>query len=480
MRVIGFLSRKARATVVGMPARNLSSFLQAPLFSSGTDSASEPSLRRGGASVLKRTSGGHAFGALLFAILLLCFSFLGGLGALLDQGCRRTGCGPRMNAVYAGERGDDFPNGPKIGRAQNGGVASDLQQAMALLQNGSSLDKVKAAVAVSQMGESGAPAIPLLERTAGDENPEVRRVSGIALGILGRELPAAREALHRCLAAPSTRGAALKGIACVDSPAPDLVEDLILIVTGDADSSELVSGIRALRSVGQGSSGCARALASLAASAELNVRREAVWGLAWVLEKGMDLAEDLKRLSLDQDPVVSAWVDFARWKHGDADSQATGALVRLLESGCEVDRALEAIAAMGNDAQAALPDVLEVVRRGSIPQAYLAIKAVSSIGTASDEVIDTLVHHLGRESVGDEVDILMGSALVALGELGPAAVRATPDVARLLPRRSYRVLAEAALSHFGPSATHILREMVQTDDCASDVRSSIVEYLAGR
>jgi HEAT repeat protein len=284
----------------------------------------------------------------------------------------------------------------------------------------------EADLAARVLAQIGAPSVPELVKALDDPSPAVHKRALWALGVIG---PDAREAVQPVSNFLTDKDATIRSLAAVvlgemgpqGRPAiPQLVKAL-----RDADPQVRAWAAMALHDIGPETLGYLLALVN---DGDLAVRLSAVQALPAFQESG---------------EVVPALVGALKDPNRQVRAAAAAGLVQL-----------------GPDAQIALPDLVENLKENDLELQTRALTAILAIGSPRDvELLDTL------GSINDQswwaYPTLDKKAQAARKELVKAIMRSLDD-----PNPTRRLAAVLALGQLGPAAKEAagrLRKTLQDD-----------------
>lgn len=312
--------------------------------------------------------------------------------------------------------------------AQAPSVTSLIKQ----LETGTEENQANAAHALGEMGVSAKEAVPALIEVVKSGSVVSKSEAITALGKIG---PAAAPAI------------------------PELAKILrsySIILKYNA--------LEALRHIGPASLPAAKQIAPLLESNNSHLKLAAAWAIATVdptnketldqaitiLLEGLDVPRDEVRadaataLSQIGAPAVEPLLSKLKAVHS-ADRHSD------CETICDV------IAQMGIRGQAAIPTLIQIVKKVDDPKlVWHAAHALGRIHAKPDEVVPALIPLLANESAD-----VRAHAAIALGDFGPAAKAAVPGLTKLLadPKPEVKIDAAAALADIGPAAASAVPQL---------------------
>jgi len=371
-----------------------------------------------------------------------------------------------------------------------------------------SVDRSRRLEAARKLGEAGClRAAPRLLRLA-EEDAACGMEATVALVRIGstavRELI---EVLER--KDPDFRVQAVEAIAA--AAPPPVAGASVLVELAVRDAEERVSGLAMGKLRGLGRAAVPHLLEVLKSpDTKLPAGRDPLWSLEKRASFHSQALRALEMLGTDAEPAIPL---LAEWLQRDdplgleaasvlasIGEAAVPALAQILGSGRPVARlAAVALGKIGPEAGAAVPALIRAARDpdfgkgrktwlhnapGSCdPRSHVVI-ALGKVGAQSDQVVPALI-----DALRSDQSCLREAAAGALGEIGPSARDAVPDLVALvegsradLNRHSHpdaRALAAAALGRIAPgsavAAAALVRALSSPDKY---VRSAALEALA--
>jgi HEAT repeat protein len=262
---------------------------------------------------------------------------------------------------------------------------------------------------------------PLLGRL---KDPDLQVKSRTAIGLTqldAKKYPDALAAAQPVLleavksSVPQTRSDAASALPRVSVDKPDLAVEALVPLLSDAESPVRAAAIASLGQLGP------------AAASTLPV----VTG--FLADPVPNVATRVPRAVMQIDPEGGLKVILAALKNRDVHVRAAVA-EGLGDAGRNSPEAVEALSSLLKDGQ------LEV--------RYRALISLSRVGKAAEPAMPNLIHVLGQ----DRVYLLRATAAEVLGQLGPAAASATPELVQALNdwNPDVRKRAQAALQKIAP------------------------------
>jgi HEAT repeat protein len=333
------------------------------------------------------------------------------------------------------------------------------------LTSGAAPERCRAALELSRMGTSAEPAIPALERAMGDSEPEVSMVAGFAVGRLARaRVPLALSALVRGLEVDKSRLASIGGISAAGDVARVADSALIRFLDDSfkCDDNVRILVVRALAAIG-GDKAIA-ALCDLFSSGKVELRREAIWGLSGARVCAGIPSEALEVALNDADVDVRAGAAYLNWGVTGVPRPAVDLLIEALREGGMQHRVLAALTEMGPYAAKASVDTVVLLRAPDWGVRAAAATALGRYGCSDAGVVGALTKALHDSADGVGVQF---AAIQALGELGPSAASAVPELLRIEERR-FRPLIAESLRRMGKSAVPHLQTRLREEGLSND------------
>lgn len=172
--------------------------------------------------------------------------------------------------------------------------------------------------------------------------------------------------------------------------------------------------------------------------------------------------------------------DFAAWllgRIGPPAKDAVPALITLLkDDSTEVqETAVNALGAIGPEARTALPALLQLLKdeQAWYKARQAAARMAAEISPEAPEVLTGLTAALRAEN-----SLVRKAAVDALGQLGPKAKDAVPDLRRAYRYRHLQSHVIYALGRIGPAAITTLIELFEVEE-ADKQKSQVAYALAG-
>jgi len=307
-----------------------------------------------------------------------------------------------------------------------------------------------------------------------DGDGEIRLATFHVLAALGR--PSGAEAPAELAAAlkdesPANRAAAVAAVASFARGLDPMIPSLIRMMENDDAPSVRTACALAIERVRPPAISLAAAPALIAALGRPDPRVRAVASSA------------LMQLGPDARAAIPALIAVAREKPGDPanpehglwgpDRRAIEALGRIAPA---TEREGEAVAAL-----------VEVLRAPDASKWNSAIYALEPFGAAAAPAIPALIHLL-RQSVTSQSPFVNGASVArALGRIAPgteSAVAAVAALNDLLRADQHRSAAAQALGEFGPAAASAIPDLIRilrtTADTDRDLEAGHAAFCLGR
>jgi HEAT repeat protein len=345
-----------------------------------------------------------------------------------------------------------------------------------------------AAYALGKLGGQAAPAVPALLGRLRDESPKVREAAAYALGEIGQHGisdPGLVVALAGALKDEDylVRRSAAYGLGSLGRNAAPAVGALVDALN-DSKGEVKQNAAWALGKIGEaGVPGIRKALGD----ADSLVKRDAAAALA-PLDPKVSRPALGELLPLCRDPNTEtrkAAVIVLVKIVAPEDTAALAPLRPLLDAGEDPEVRANAALALSNiggkDAAAAVPALLDALRRGDAELRRQAAAAIRNIGPDAKDAVPDLI-----KALADPDGETRANAALALGGIGPgaeAAVGALVGVIASAQEKSpTRIEAAVALSRIGPApaaeeAVPVLLKVLEDPAQDARVRERIVWSL---
>lgn len=279
-----------------------------------------------------------------------------------------------------------------------------LPPVMRLLTNGSPQVRAGASASLGEMGLEAAPALLLLTALLEDQDKDVRSMSARTLGLIG---PAARSAI------------------------PPLIERL-----KTAQGDEQMWVIQALGNFGPEARGAIPILAELARGHADGVGR---WSVEALANMGPEAVPALVKAFNDDQYPKRSFAAKGLCKIGCEATNAVPAMIEALRSNKagEVVQAAKVLGCIGPGAREALPPLRALLDDGEPRVRVQAAGAIWRIGETNDSLMQVLIAGVKEERTRH-------TAIVALGDIGPAAKAAKPVLFEALSDRITSITWDAS------------------------------------
>jgi HEAT repeat protein/S1-C subfamily serine protease len=352
----------------------------------------------------------------------------------------------------------------------------DAQTHIRKLSDPDSRERLKAILALGEMGTDGQAAVPRLIPLLKDSDPSIRKAASGALDQIGPPAKADFLVVLQALKSPSSetrlyaaRTVANSGIG--DVAPPDALPFLTAALK-DNDAGVRKNVVSALGNLGPAARGAIADLLDKLKDSDAVVRRNAAQAVTRVGVEGKGSVPILIELLKERNVETRRASAMLLAKLGPDGKEAAPALAEALKDPDPLIRrsALDGLAQYGADAKPAVPALREILR-GKAKDKTLqqsAIDVLTQLGPDAKEAIPDLVEAL-------EDPLLRDGAVTALGKMGKLAV---PDLKNALKDNSAKLRTGAcmALGEIGADAkeTVFLLSSLQRDpnptvrDAASD------------
>ena len=300
------------------------------------------------------------------------------------------------------------------------------------------------AAACAALGQIGRVAVPKLIEALEHEHPQVRRGAALALHDIGRDAAPAVPALIEVLKRddPATNHPAIYALGAVGPEAKPAMPLLIEMLRHENQQNRW-EACRALGAIGPEAKGAVPELLRLLGEGVASSRQNA--------------AAALGRIG----PVIG--------------EQGINGLIGALDDrqGAVREAAAIALGRLGPPAKAAAPALEKALQRAEFEAKVPIAKAIWQITGDADRIVPLLARELETIEAGL-------SAAEALGEMGPAARAAVPQLIRALEHRDYETRAAVAhaLGRIGPEARPAIPALrKRLEDNEAEVRDAAREAL---
>jgi HEAT repeat protein len=333
--------------------------------------------------------------------------------------------------------------------------------------------RLRAAVALGNLGAAAAAATPDLLDALGDADGQVRWCVAGALAHVAPHDEKLVRGLTGALAdkQPGVRARAAEGLATIGPKARSAVPALIRLLKRSCAEKYVgrrTRGIVVHTLISVGETAVPFLIEALS-DEDPEVRCGLIRALGIVGVKSKDVMPALIGMASDKEPSVRIYAARAFGHIGLAAAPGVPGLIRMLSDkaieGNVAREAAEALGRMGPGARDAIPALVQVARGGPYKNGYIAsnaARALGLIGDATGKVIPTLI-----EALGSKDSHLRFCAVEALGRLGPMAKAAVPQLIQAVKDKDTNVRQGAviALGQIGPAARegvpaliHMLKE----------------------
>jgi len=298
---------------------------------------------------------------------------------------------------------------PRLERGGNAG--GDVAALTRQLDDPTAAGRREAAVGLGRAGDAAKPAIPHLERTLGDEDPDVALQAALALIQLGTI-----EGLVKGLkdGQARVRIVAAMGLATERVKLPPQIVPMLAAALKDPESK-------------------VRAYAAAA---------------LWKMEAAAEPAEAALIAQLaDTDPAARLYAVMALGYTVVTRAEAVAPLTALLADGPTRAPAAAALAKLGPKAAPAVPQLTTLLQDPLPGVRVNAALALGAIGPEARSAVPALAANLKDQST-----LVRTFTLRALAKLGPAAQEAVPAILPLLKEPHHQREAGEALKKIDPAA----------------------------
>lgn len=307
--------------------------------------------------------------------------------------------------------------------------------------------------AVKAIAHFGSQAVPILTKALKDPSWEVRTTTVDALRNLG---PAARDAAPDLVKALSSRSDdpsylwlwTVSALAAIGPAAmPALIEGL-----SDFRSDVRNGVIKAMVEIGIPPREAIPPLIEALEDSNRIVRANAAFALGKIGPSAKQAIPTLTKLLTDPDADVRAAASKAVGAIDPKATVAIGPLVRRLRGDWrEMKNAAESLSKMG---EAAVPPLIEALHDRELKVRIAAAHILGEIGPAAKDAVPSLTAALKDRSGIPGGASMVDVAAEALGKIGPAAADAAP--ALLVAAAGWSSQARNALVKLGPGALPVL------------------------
>jgi HEAT repeat protein/S1-C subfamily serine protease len=334
----------------------------------------------------------------------------------------------------------------------------DVQSLMQKLAAGDSRERLKAILALQDMGAGAQIAVPsLVPVLAKDSDPVIRRAAGNALDAIGPPAKADLGVVLQALKSSNTearqyaaRTLASSGIGEV--PPADAVP-ILGAALKDSDAAVRKNVALALGNLGPQARGVVTDLLDQLKDSDAEARKAAVVAVGKVGVEGKESVPLLIGLLKDRNVETRRAGAVLLAKLGPDGKEAAPALAAALKDpDREMRRAiLEALGQFGPDAKAAVPGLREILQGKEKTLLQPALDVLTQIGPAAQDAIPELIQLLEDQSLRESV-------ATALGKIGKPAV---PPLREALKDNNARIRTGAcmALGEIGPDAKDALFQL---------------------
>lgn len=318
--------------------------------------------------------------------------------------------------------------------------------------------------AAGTLGKMGKDAVePLCQVLLEDENPQVRRLSAVALALIGTQASSAAKALAKALFDDSfrVRRVAADALRLIEPDPKDVLDALVKALRDDRDADVCRGAAIALGKLGKPA---LKPLVEMLGDKNADLRYNATIALR---EMGGDAEPAVKPLILalrDKDEDVRASAAVAL---GAVGEPAVGVLIESLgEKDAGIRRgAAIGLGQVGPKAKKAVPALIKAAQDDDAGARGEAIRALGMIG--DKDAVKPLMSQLSAKDA-DTRRLAAG----ALGEIGVESGPAAETLVRLLEdeERSVRETATVALLRIGKPSVEPLEKSLKDRKRATEAR----------
>lgn len=317
-------------------------------------------------------------------------------------------------------------------------AAAVLAEALQLDQEDA---RISAAETLGELGFASRTELPALIAALRDENEYVRNHAATALGNIGPEAQAAVPALIVALGEKSehVRAQASEALGKIKVHAKQVVPALILALQDD-DSHVRFMTVEALGTFGRDAASAAQPLQNAVLhDDDHNVRWNAMRPLAAVDPEGTIAIPVLVAALKDRDPLLRRFAAMALGTLGPKAKESESLLLARLKDS-DIGSRIAAAGALwkvcGN-AKDAVPVLIQVLEQEATIAHLWAADEVAEIGADAKDAVSALRKSMAKSHWPD-------APAEALGNIGPDAAAAAPDLVALLDSKNGETRAQAA------------------------------------
>jgi HEAT repeat protein len=331
----------------------------------------------------------------------------------------------------------------------------DLQALMKKLTDQDSGERLKAILALADMGADAQIAVPnLVPLLSRDSDRAIRQAAGRALDAIGPpakgDFGVVLQALQSSNAEARLYAARTVGVSGIGDVPPADALPLLAPALKDNDATVRKNVVLALGSLGPQARGVVTDLLEKLKDNDPEVRKAAAQAVARIGVEGKGSVPQLIDLLKDRNVETRRAGAVLLAKLGPDGKEAAPTLAATLKDpDREIRRsALEALAQYGADAKAAVPGLRDILKGKDKTLHPNALDVLSQLGPAAKDAIPELIELLEDPSLRE-------SAATALGKIGKPAV---PALKEALKDNNAKVRAGAcmALGEIGPDAKEAL------------------------
>jgi HEAT repeat protein len=350
-----------------------------------------------------------------------------------------------------------------------------------LLHAPSSEARALAASILGQMHEAHRSSADLLEAMRSDSSEEVRLAAALALQELKVE-SASYSAVLAEIARSSTNGQmktnALEGLGKIKPASPEILAAMIKAME-DGNIAVRHKALLTLRNISLGEPEVIEGLIRVCGmDSDTNMREWAAEALGNMGQKSITAIPKLRQLLQDKHIGVRISAAGALWKIAGISDGALPLLTQALLQANEWDRqsALEVLGKMGVAAIPAVPVMVEAIKDPNNMVRRAALNAIGALGTAAIAATPAVV-----QAINDRDDLTSHAALKALPRISTPSVAVVPAlISCLAPTRGAIVRREAAelIGEIGPPAAEAIPDLIRLlNDSDELCRQAVAESL---
>lgn len=342
--------------------------------------------------------------------------------------------------------------------AQSTPTQADISSLLADIRSKEPIRRYEALETLTKLGPSAGQAVPELEKLLVDDDELARVLAASALVRVEPDNAQRKQAAVQALARTMTettrteiRREAAHGLARLGAPAVPAA----IAVLGDQLPETRILAAETLARIGAVAADAVPTLVSLLDDEDAKVRAAATRALGRIGQVDRLSIPALTVRLQDSDPTVRAAAADALGEFGPAAKEAAKSLALALqdhEHDC-CRAAAGALERLGTGAEAATPALIDLLEKGNTDASAHAACALANVG---DQAVPLLVTAMKNEKA-------RYWAMLALGEMGPAAKPAVPELVSMLADKDPNVRREVllCLGGIGHGATAAFPDIVE-------------------